>query len=97
MHRNTYVEINLSSIYHNIKKVMEISPSYHYYFGVVKADGYGHGVEIVETLLQAGINYLAVATLDEALEIRKDFLVIISFIVNVATVNKSFIFNFIPF
>ena len=73
MHRNTYVEINLSSIYHNIKKVMEISPSYHYYFGVVKADGYGHGVEIVETLLQAGINYLAVATLDEALEIRKDF------------------------
>jgi len=74
MHRNTYVEIDLKSIYHNIKKVIEKVPSYSYYFGVVKADGYGHGEEIIHTLLQAGINYLAVATLDEALEIRKQFL-----------------------
>ncbi len=73
MHRNTYVEVNLKSIYNNIKKVIEEVPSYQYYFGVVKADGYGHGKEIIETLLKAGINYLAVATLDEALVIRKQF------------------------
>lgn len=73
MHRNTYVEINRNNIYRNIRKVIEKSPSYQYYFGVVKADGYGHGIEIIETLLKAGINYLAVATLDEALEIRHQF------------------------
>ncbi len=73
MHRNTYFEINLSSIYHNVRKIIENISSYQYYFGVVKADGYGHGVEIVKNLLDAGINYLAVATLDEALDIRKNF------------------------
>ena len=86
MHRNTYVEIDLKSIYHNIKKVIEKVPSYSYYFGVVKADGYGHGEEIIHTLLQAGINYLAVATLDEALEIRKQFLeipILFQYILNI--------------
>lgn len=73
MHRKTYVEINLSGIYHNIRKLLESASSYQYYFGVVKADGYGHGVEIINTLLKAGVNYLAVATLDEALEIREHF------------------------
>ncbi len=73
MHRNTYLEINLNNIYNNIRRVMENIDFYQYYFGVVKADGYGHGVEIVKTLLAAGINYLAVATLDEALDIRNNF------------------------
>lgn len=73
MHRNTYVEIDLKAIFNNIKKIIASVPNYEYYFGVVKADAYGHGIEIVKTLIDAGINYLAVATLDEALEIRENF------------------------
>lgn len=73
MHRNTYVEINLNSLSNNIKKIINTIPKYQYYFGIVKADGYGHGIEIVKALLNSGINYLAVATLDEALEIRENF------------------------
>lgn len=73
MHRNTYVEIDLEGISNNVKRVIEYAPNYQYYFGVVKADAYGHGVEIVKTLLESGINYLAVATLDEAIEIRNHF------------------------
>ena len=46
-----------------------------YYFGVVKADCYGHnGISAVKTIIGAGCNYLAVATLDEALIIRKEIL-----------------------
>src|SRR5690625_7639175 len=39
---------------------------------VVKANGYGHGaIQVAKTALQAGADYLAVALLEEALELRK--------------------------
>lgn len=39
---------------------------------VVKADAYGHGaVEVAKQAVKSGANYLAVAFLDEALELRK--------------------------
>lgn len=73
MYRNTYVEINLSNLEYNVKSLIERYSSYKYFFGVVKADCYGHyGIETVKTIIDAGCNYLAVATLDEALEIRKE-------------------------
>lgn len=41
---------------------------------VVKANAYGHGaVKIAEVLINKGIEYLAVATIDEALELRGKF------------------------
>ena len=73
MYRNTYVEVNLSSIKNNVRRLIEKYSNYKYYFGVVKADCYGHnGNDTVKTIIDAGCNYLAVATLDEAMEIRKD-------------------------
>ena len=73
MHRNTYVEINLKNIENNVKNLINRYNEYKYYFGVVKADCYGHnGIETVNAILNGGCNYLAVATLDEALEIRKE-------------------------
>ena len=73
MYRKTYVEINLNSIKNNVKKLVDKYSNYQYYFGIVKADCYGHyGNETVKTIVDAGCNYLAVATLDEAMEIRKD-------------------------
>lgn len=42
--------------------------------GVVKADAYGHGiVKVSETLVKSGVEYLAVASLEEALEVRMHF------------------------
>ncbi len=70
MYRNTYVDIDLNNIAYNIKEVIS-NYKYKYYFGVVKADCYGHGIKCIKTMIESGINYLAVATLDEALEIRE--------------------------
>ena len=70
MYRNTYVEVNLDNIKHNIRTIKE-KYKYKYYIGVVKGNAYGHGYGIIETLLGEGINFLAVSNLDEALEIRK--------------------------
>ena len=72
MYRNTYVEINLGNITHNVKELIKKYNQYKYYFGVVKADSYGHNdIKTVKAVIDGGCNYLAVATLDEALEIRK--------------------------
>ena len=72
MHRNTYVEVNLNNLEYNVKSLIAKYNNYKYYFGVVKADCYGHGLGAVKAIIAAGCNYLAVATLDEALEIRKE-------------------------
>ena len=73
MYRNAYVEVNLSNIKYNVQQLISKYKDYKYYFGVVKADCYGHnGNTVVKTIIDAGCNYLAVATLDEAMEIRKE-------------------------
>lgn len=72
MYRKTYVEVNLKNIEYNVKNLISKYNNYKYYFGVVKADCYGHyGSETVGAIIRGGCNYLAVATLDEAIEIRK--------------------------
>lgn len=72
MYRNTYVEVNLGNIRDNVKTLIKKYHDYEYYFGVVKADCYGHNdINVVKTIIDAGCNYLAVATLEEALIIRK--------------------------
>lgn len=71
MFRKTYVEINLDNLQNNVKNLINEYNEYKYYFGVVKGSCYGHGEYCVNTLINAGINYLAVASLEEALKIRK--------------------------
>ena len=73
MYRSTFVEINLSNLKSNVEMLINRYKDYKYYFGVVKADCYGHNDLLsVKTIIEAGCNYLAVATLDEALYIRKE-------------------------
>lgn len=73
MYRNTYVEINLKNLKYNVETLVNRYKDYKYYFGVVKADCYGHNdISTVKTIIDAGCNYLAVATLEEALYIRKE-------------------------
>lgn len=71
MYRNTYVKIDNNKLKENIKEIKNKYNSYKYYIGVVKANAYGHGDYIVNDLISAGINYLAVSSLEEALSIRR--------------------------
>ena len=72
MYRNTYVEINVDNLQHNVKEIIKKYPEYQYYFGVVKGNAYGHSSKIAKYLVESGINYLAVASLEEGIEIRND-------------------------
>ncbi len=74
MYRNTYAKINLKNIQDNVQKIINYYHQYTYYFGVVKADCYGHNdLQVVNSIIKGGCNYLAVAMLEEALEIRNQF------------------------
>ncbi len=69
----TWVEINLDNISHNVKQIKSILNADTKLIGVVKADAYGHGaIEIAETILKNGVDFLAVAFIDEAMELRNN-------------------------
>ncbi len=69
--RNTYALVNLKYLKENIEEIKSYYNGYKYYIGVIKGNGYGHGNRIASTLEMAGINYLACATIEEAIDIRK--------------------------
>lgn len=67
-----WAEINLDSLRHNIKAIREIVPAKSMIMAVVKANAYGHGsVESSRVFLENGSDSLAVATLPEAIELRR--------------------------
>lgn len=69
--RQTWVEIDLSALEHNIKEIKEKTGSCCV-IGIVKADAYGHGaVRCARVLMNNGIDHFAVATIDEAIELRE--------------------------
>ena len=72
MYRKTYVEVNIDNLKNNVKNIINYYNDYKYYFGVVKGNCYGHGTTyVINELIESGVNYLAVSSLEEALEIRK--------------------------
>ena len=71
MYRRTYLEVNCETLKNNIINIRKNYPDYKYYFGVVKANAYGHGGYIINSLIEGGINYLAVSSLEEALKLRE--------------------------
>ena len=72
MYRKTYVEVNINNLKNNVKNIVEFYKDYKYYFGVVKGNCYGHGTTyVINELIESGVNYLAVSSLEEALEARK--------------------------
>ncbi|MFT2659260.1 alanine racemase [Helicobacter pylori] len=72
--RASFVEVNTSSLRHNFSAVKSIVPKDAHIMAVVKANAYGAGaIKASEIFLQEGANYLGVATLDEALELRSRF------------------------
>ncbi len=70
--RLSWLEISPSKLYHNLRVIRDRLPASTDIIAVVKADAYGHGVETVsKCLLRAGIRRFAVATLEEAIELRQ--------------------------
>lgn len=74
LNRAVWAEVNLDHLAHNIREVRRVTRKDALVTAVIKADGYGHGaVHIAQTLLDNGADRLAVATLTEALQLRKYF------------------------
>ena len=72
IHRDAWVEINISNLEHNIKEIRKnISPDMKL-LGVVKADAYGHGsIMLAPTILASGVDMLGVASIDEGVDLRQ--------------------------
>lgn len=73
MYRNTYALINKDIIKENVEEIKSKYNTYKYYIGVVKNNAYSHGIDIIPSLINGGINYLAVSSLDEAMNIRATY------------------------
>ncbi len=71
MYRKTFIEINLDNIIKNVKTIIKKYPDYKYYIGMVKSNAYGHGMYVINEMINNGINYLAVSNLEEALDMRR--------------------------
>lgn len=65
------VIVDLNNIGHNAKVITNTFNDYKYYMAVLKSNAYGHGMKIVNKIIENGFNYIAVFNLNEALEIRK--------------------------
>ena len=71
--RPVWSEINLDNLVHNLKEIKRVTNDTSEIMAVVKADAYGHGaIEIAKALIGEGIKRLAVATMSEAIELRKE-------------------------
>ena len=69
--RYGWVEVDLGAIAQNVRTLKALTAPGTAFMAVVKADGYGHGaIEPSRAALEAGAEWLGVATVDEALEIR---------------------------
>ena len=73
--RWSWVEIDLAAIRHNVGEYRRRLSSRTRLMAVVKADAYGHGaVQVARTALNSGAEWLGVATVNEAIELREAML-----------------------
>jgi alanine racemase len=70
--RPTVAEIRLPALRHNFRTLRSLLPGSAGLLAVVKANAYGHGAPVVGRTLQAeGATMLAVATVEEGIELRQ--------------------------
>jgi len=68
----TWAEVSLDNLAHNYRTLRAMLPEDCRFLGVVKANAYGHGAgAIARKLQELGCDILAVACLDEAMELRR--------------------------
>jgi len=72
VHRPTLAIIDLDALAHNLSEIRRVLPRPMGVCAVVKADAYGHGAVAVGRELEAlGVESLAVATVEEGIELRR--------------------------
>jgi len=70
---STWLEINLDSVKQNIKNMRNLIGQQVQIMGIVKGNAYGHdSVEISKIIIEAGVNQLAVARIEEAVILKKN-------------------------
>ncbi|MGL5693331.1 MAG: alanine racemase [Peptostreptococcaceae bacterium] len=70
---STWAEINLDNVKFNLNNIKNILNEDTKICGVVKANAYGHGaVQIAKLLEKEQVDYLAVARLEEGIELRQN-------------------------
>nr|WP_249777677.1 alanine racemase [Paenalkalicoccus suaedae] len=75
-YRDTWAEVDLDAIAHNIHAIKSTLPEHVHIMAVVKANAYGHGAaDVARESLAAGASILGVAILDEAIALRQEGIV----------------------
>ena len=88
----TILEIDLKILYNNTKLLVDSYNDYEYKFANLKDNAYGMGLEIVNTLAKANINYIYVGSLKDALDIRKynqDINIIVNYFVDIEEIYDA--------
>jgi len=74
LHRPAWMEVDTACLAHNIIEVKRIIQAETKICAVVKADGYKLGaIKVAEIYIKNGADMIAVAILEEAIELRKQF------------------------
>jgi alanine racemase len=66
----TYARVSIKNILHNIREIKKLLSPGTKFMAVVKADAYGHGAVAVSKAIENKVDYLSVATLTEAIELK---------------------------
>jgi alanine racemase len=71
-YRPTWAEINLKNLAYNFKQIKKAIKPQIRIMVCVKADAYGHGLtRVAKKLVDCGVDYLSVASIDEAVKLRE--------------------------
>ncbi len=96
MERGLVAEIDLRAVSHNFGVIRQMTGG-RPVIAVVKADAYGHGaVEVSERLVGDGAEYLAVAFMDEARQLREAGISAPILVFFDSDVNEAFEYNLTP-
>jgi alanine racemase len=70
--QRAWVEIDRSALKYNVRQIGSLLSANTSMMAVVKADAYGHGaIDIAKTVVAQGVEWLAVATVTEGIELRQ--------------------------
>lgn len=70
--QRAWVEIDLSALANNVREIKRLLAPNTAIMAIVKADAYGHGaIDVARTILAEGVEWLAVATVPEGIELRQ--------------------------
>lgn len=92
---DTILEINLDAIVHNFNYYRSLLKPNTGTVAMVKAEAYGVGAaEVAKTLQTQGANYLAVAVIDEGIELRRRGITMPIMVLNPVTTNYRALFRY---